>query len=193
DGGRSARLAGAAGAHPAASPPNRRDRCAAHRCARGLAPEDAAIARSCDHPNEAERVKLNILSDLHLGVGGLDHPRNDADVVILAGDITRPREAAAWALGFDRPVLYVPGNHEFYGGSIEGTIGELQRLCAGTHVHVLDDAEIVIDGVRFLGSTLWTDFRLFDDERRAASKAEAQRLMRDFSRITLAGEAGRVF
>ncbi len=138
-------------------------------------------------------MKLNILSDLHLGVGGLDHPRNDADVVILAGDITRPREAAAWALGFDKPVLYVPGNHEFYGGSIEGTIAELKRLCAGTHVHVLDDAEIVIDGVRFLGSTLWTDFRLFgDDERRAASKAEAQRLMRDFSRITLAGAAGRV-
>src|SRR5690606_7517276 len=39
-----------------------------------------------------------------------------------------------------------------------------------------------------------TDFRLFDDdERRAASKAEAQRLMRDFSRITIEGEAGRVF
>jgi len=139
-------------------------------------------------------MRLNILSDLHLGVGGLEHPRNDADLVVLAGDVTRPRDAAAWALGFDKPVLYVLGNHEFYGGSIEGTIDELKRLCAGTHVHVLDDAEIVIDGVRFLGSTLWTDFRLFDDEtRRAASKAEAQRLMRDFSRITLGAEPGRIF
>ncbi len=139
-------------------------------------------------------MKLHILSDLHLGVGGLGHPRNEADLVILAGDITRPREAAAWAQGFDKPVLYVPGNHEFYGGSIEGTIAELKRLCAGTPVQVLDDTEVVIGGVRFLGSTLWTDFRLFDDEaRRAASKAEAQRLMRDFSRITLDGAAGRVF
>ena len=108
-------------------------------------------------------MKLNILSDLHLSVGGMDRPRNDADVVVLAGDIARPREAAAWALGFDKPVLYVLGNHEFYGGSIDGTADELKRLCAGSHVHVLDDDEIVIDGVRFLGSTLWTDFRLFGD------------------------------
>ena len=66
-------------------------------------------------------MKLNILSDLHLSVGGMDRPRNDADIVVLAGDIARPRESAAWALGFDKPVLYVLGNHEFYGSSIEGT------------------------------------------------------------------------
>lgn len=139
-------------------------------------------------------MKLNVLSDLHLSVGALERPRTDADLIVLAGDVARPQAAAEWALGLDRPVLYVIGNHEFYGSSIEATRAELARLFAGTHVHLLDDGERVIDGVRFLGSTLWTDFRLFDDdERRAASKAEAQRLMRDFSRITLAGEAGRVF
>ncbi|MCC6195804.1 MAG: metallophosphoesterase family protein [Burkholderiales bacterium] len=139
-------------------------------------------------------MKLHILSDLHLSVGGLPHPRPDADVVILAGDIARPREAVAWARGFDKPVLYVPGNHEFYGGSIEGTLAELHRQCAATRVRVLDDAEIVIGGVRFLGSTLWTDFRLFDsEERRAASKAEARRMVRDFSRITLGGRDNRTF
>src|SRR5688572_8569257 len=106
-------------------------------------------------------MKLTVLSDLHLSFEGMDRPRNDADVVVLAGDIARPREAAAWALGFDKPVLYVLGNHEFYGGSIDGTASELKRLCAGSHVHVLDDNEIVIGGVRFLGSTLWTDFMLF--------------------------------
>ena len=93
----------------------------------------------------------------------LDRPRNDADVVVLAGDIARPREAALWALGFDKPVLYVLGNHEFYGSSIDGAAAELKRLCAGTHIHVLDNDEIVIDGVRFLGTTLWTDFMLFGD------------------------------
>ena len=115
-------------------------------------------------------MKLNILSDLHLSVGWLDRPRNDADVVVLAGDIARPRESVAWALGFDKPVLYVLGNHEFYGGSIEGTADELKRLCAGSHVHVLDDDETVIDGVRFLGSTLWTDFMLFGDGDAAAQR-----------------------
>ena len=66
-------------------------------------------------------MKLNVLSDLHLSVDGMDRPRNDADVVVLAGDIARPRESAVWAMGFDKPVLYVLGNHEFYGGSIDGT------------------------------------------------------------------------
>jgi predicted phosphohydrolase len=132
-------------------------------------------------------MKLNILSDLHLGFGAMDRPVNDADVVVLAGDIARPREAVAWALRFDKPVLYVPGNHEFYGSSIDGALDELQRLCTGTQVQVLDQRETVLGGVRFLGATLWTDFELFDDPpQRAAAKAEAQRLMRDFSRIECA-------
>lgn len=139
-------------------------------------------------------MKVNILSDLHLGVSGLDRPHNDADVVILAGDIARPRQAASWALGFDRPVLYVLGNHEFYGSSIEGAADELKRLCAGSHVQVLDESEIVIDGVRFLGATLWTDFMLFGPgDARTAAIAEAQRLMRDFSRIRTGEAAGALF
>ncbi len=129
-------------------------------------------------------MKLHILSDLHLGVQGMARPRTDADVVVLAGDIARPREAVAWALGFEQPVLYVPGNHEFYGGSIGETTRELSRLCAGTHVRVLDNGTTVLGGVRFLGTTLWTDFRLRGDgERQAEAMAEAQRFMRDFSRI----------
>lgn len=131
-------------------------------------------------------MKLHILSDLHLGVQGMDRPRTDADAVVLAGDIARPREAVAWALGFDQPVLYVPGNHEFYGGSIEGTTLELRRLCDGTRIHVLDNRSLVLAGVRFLGTTLWTDFKL-DGEgmRRVEAMAEGQRLMRDFSRIRI--------
>jgi len=129
-------------------------------------------------------MKLNILSDLHLSLGALERPLNDADVVVLAGDIAQPREASAWALRFDKPVLYVPGNHEYYGGSLDGAAAELARLCAGTHVHLLDDAEVVIDGVRFLGSTLWSDFELYSDAtKKAAALTQAQQLMRDFSRI----------
>ena len=137
-------------------------------------------------------MKFNVLSDLHLSLGALEIPETDADAVILAGDIARPREAASWALGFAKPVLYVPGNHEFYGGSIAGTVDELKRLCAGTNIHVLDNDEVVIDGVRFLGTTLWTDFMLFGEgEKRAAAIQEAQRLMRDFSKVRI-GEAPEV-
>jgi predicted phosphodiesterase len=134
-------------------------------------------------------MKLHILSDLHLSLGALAIPENEADVVILAGDIARPREAVGWALGFAKPVLYVPGNHEFYGGSIAGTVDMLKQLCAGTKIRVLDNDEAIIDGVRFLGTTLWTDFMLFGDgEKRAAAIGKALSFMRDFKRIHV-GEA----
>ena len=131
-------------------------------------------------------MKLHILSDLHLSFSGLEVPQTDADVVILAGDIARPAQAMAWAANFAQPVLYVPGNHEFYGGSISGTVRELKRLAAGTTVSVLDDDAVVIDGVRFLGTTLWTDFMLFGaGEGRELAISVALSFMRDFSRIRL--------
>jgi hypothetical protein len=129
-------------------------------------------------------MKINILSDLHLGQGALAHPGNDADLVILAGDIARPQPALAWAAQRGKPTLYVAGNHEFYGNSLAATRRALKDGSAGTPVRVLDDEEVVIDGVRFLGSTLWTDFRLLGDgEPRVAAQEAAQGFMRDFSRI----------
>lgn len=130
-------------------------------------------------------MKLHVLSDLHLGVAPMDHPAGDADVTVLAGDIARPAEAVAWAKAWRRPVLYVPGNHEFYGRRFDEALRELRTLSAATPVRVLDGDELVLDGVRFLGATLWTDFRLFgaSDAARASAMAEARRCMNDFSRI----------
>src|SRR6185295_17256642 len=138
-------------------------------------------------------MKIHVLSDLHLGFSGFDLPENDADAVILAGDIARPREAVAWARRFDKPVLYVPGNHEFYGSSLEGATCELRSHATGTRIHVLDNDEVVVGNVRFLGTTLWTDFDLFGDDMRGAAMAEAQSLMRDFSRIRIGESDDRVF
>jgi predicted phosphodiesterase len=138
-------------------------------------------------------MKLNILSDLHLSLGALEPPRNDADVVILAGDVARPAAAVAWAARLAKPVLYVAGNHEFYGGSIDGTLGELRERCAGTRIRLLDGDVVVCDGVRFLGATLWTDFRLLGDGRRDAAMRDGQRFMRDFSRIRLRDASERMF
>lgn len=141
-----------------------------------------------------QSMKLNILSDLHMSCGVIDLPQTDADVVVLAGDIARPQEAVAWASGFEQPVLYVPGNHEFYGGSLSSTVQELKRLCAGTRIHLLDGKEIIIAGVRFLGTTLWTDFELFDQgEQRAQAMHETQSFMRDFQKIRIDDSSGRLF
>ncbi|HQQ69234.1 MAG TPA: metallophosphoesterase family protein [Alicycliphilus sp.] len=136
-------------------------------------------------------MKLHILSDLHLGVQGMEQPRTDADVVALAGDIARPAQAMAWARGFGKPVLYVPGNHEFYGSSHAQVLAELRRSSQGTQVQVLSNDSLQLDGVRFIGSTLWSDFRIFaSEEQRQQAMAEAQRFMYDFSRIRMGPEPG---
>ena len=135
-------------------------------------------------PLSRRRVRLQVLSDIHLTGGAPAVPATAADLVVLAGDIGRPPEAIAWAATLGKPVLYVPGNHEFYGASLEGTLRELASRAGGTNVRVLDDEAVVVDGVRFLGSTLWTDFRLDGDgEPRETAMREARRLVRDFSRI----------
>lgn len=132
----------------------------------------------------AARLRLNVVSDLHLSRGGLELPRTDADVVILAGDVARPPQAIEWARGFDRPVLYVAGNHEFYGSSLPATFASLKALAAGTAIRVLDRQEWIFRGVRFLGTTLWTDFMLDGPGApREQAMAEAAAFLRDFSRI----------
>ena len=139
-------------------------------------------------------MKLHILSDLHLSLGPLEPQDNDADAVVVAGDIARPKEAVAWLRALRKPAMYVPGNHEFYGGSIAGTRAALRELCAGTNVHLLDTDEVVFDGVRFLGTTLWTDFMLFGEgQPRAAAMREAVEFMNDFRYIRYGLADQRVF
>lgn len=121
-------------------------------------------------------------------------PANDADVVVLAGDIGRPAQAVAWASQLGKPVFYVAGNHEFYSGSLQGAAAQLERLAGGTAVRVLDQGRQLIGNVRFLGCTLWTDFSLFGDgEMREAAIEAAMRFMRDFSRIRLSDASPDLF
>lgn len=130
-------------------------------------------------------LRLHVVSDLHLSQAGLALPATDADLIVLAGDIARPPEAVAWAAALGKPALYVPGNHEFYGGSLQGRIAELRALTEGTPVRLLHDEEVVVDGVRFLGTTLWTEFRLPTLPQREAAIQAATSFMRDFARIRL--------
>jgi len=138
-------------------------------------------------------MKLHVLSDLHMGVRPFDAPATAADVVVLAGDIARPEAAIAWASALGKPVVYVPGNHEFYGGCIPGTLRELKQHGAGSDVHVLENDEIVLGGVRFLGTTLWTDFLLYGrGPARDLALQGARDFVRDFTRIRL-DETGAPF
>ena len=97
-------------------------------------------------------MKIQLLSDLHLSVHPLDVPQTNADVVVLAGDIWRPKEAVSWAQRIGKPTLYVAGNHEFYGGDLITTMQQLRLHAATTPVKVLEKEVWYHKDVRFLGA-----------------------------------------
>jgi len=139
-------------------------------------------------------MKIALLSDLHLSVQGLEHPRTDADVVVLAGDLARPAGAMAWARHFDRPTLFVAGNHEFYGSDLVSTHTLLREHAQDSAVRVLERNAWVHEGVRFLGCTLWSDHRLYESpEQREAGLQQALGFSRDFSRIRLSADFDQPF
>ena len=142
-------------------------------------------------------VRIRVLSDLHLDVDPWSPPEVAADVVVLAGDVRDGIEGIGWARAQfpGLPVLYVPGNHELYGGSLD-TTPELLRAEARHHdVCLLDCDEVVIRGVRFLGCTLWANLRLgaadHDDNPALRNrvfrktKSEVERSMSDYRQIRL--------
>ncbi|MDZ7769968.1 MAG: metallophosphoesterase [Woeseiaceae bacterium] len=136
-------------------------------------------------------MKLNILSDLHTEFADFVPPDTDADAVILAGDIGVGVDGVRWAARRYplRPVIYVPGNHEFYGHDI-GMTAELEAA-APDNITVLSDGVLVLDGVRFLGSTLWTDFKLQGEGEAWFARERARLSMADFVRIRQDGRRFR--
>lgn len=130
-------------------------------------------------------VHLRIFSDLHLEAAPFTPSQVNADVVLLAGDIHVGHRGLDWAVASfaGTPVVYVLGNHEYYREAIPKHIHSMKERARGTNVHVLEHDSVVIHGVRFMGCTLWTDFRLFGDPRVAGH--EATQKMNDFRKIRL--------
>lgn len=94
----------------------------------------------------------------------------DADICICAGDIS---DCISTSLDFlqrnivpHMPVALVLGNHDFFNASIDYALEKARREVEGTNIHLLENESLVIDGRRFIGATLWTDFAVSvgDDE-----------------------------
>lgn len=136
-------------------------------------------------------MKLHVVSDLHAGFRPFELPETDADVLVLPGDVDVGVDgialARSWARG--RPVVYVAGNHEFYGQAIPRHLGKMAAAAEGSTVEFLENREVVIGGVRFLGCTLWTDFDLFGERSRCMAAAEVA--MNDFRQIRVDPEYRR--
>jgi Icc-related predicted phosphoesterase len=87
---------------------------------------------------------------------------------------------------YNVPVILVAGNHEYYGSSIPKVNDAMRRELKGSQVHFLDDASVILDGVVFLGATLWTDYNLngqytdADAMTNASYRMNDHRLIEDF-------------
>lgn len=55
-------------------------------------------------------------------------------------------------------VVLIPGNHEYYGCETRRVEIEkiLESLCQTTGVHYIQGKNVVVDGIRFIGHTLWS-------------------------------------
>lgn len=134
-------------------------------------------------------MRLWIISDLHLEFGQpfVQRPPPDADVLVCAGDlltrgIVPSIEWLAANITSSMPVVLTAGNHEYYGTSVQESIREA-RLLRNRHprIHFLENEAVDIGDVRFVGATLWTDFRLNGGDPELAMAA-AQSGMNDFRR-----------
>lgn len=138
-------------------------------------------------------MRLAILSDLHLEFEDFEPPAGirAADVVILAGDIHNGVEALHWARRRfpDQPIVQVAGNHEFLGGCWQSLLARMRQVARALDIRFLENDAVVIDGVQFLGATLWTDFELFARAGRPlqmdaqAAKSLLRQRMIDYSLI----------
>jgi predicted phosphodiesterase len=117
-------------------------------------------------------VKIQLMSDLHLEVHPdfRPGPAADAQLLVLAGDIGSYQAGSRLAgddFGLERfsprhgwpmPVLYVPGNHEYDNLDFDATHARLRATCERLGITWLEREVLVIEGVRFIGTTLWSDF-----------------------------------
>ncbi len=141
-------------------------------------------------------ARLWVMSDIHRDVREFAFPIGiAADVLVIAGDFGgRLSRSMNWLrerkAKIPMPIVCVAGNHCFYGASLDAEIGKARAL-APDDVHILDGDAVVVAGVRFVGATLWTDFRIGGEAMAHAAKGEARAWMRDYRKIRVAGGTRR--
>ena len=132
-------------------------------------------------------MKLQLISDLHLEANPafVAEPAAGADLLVLAGDIGSYQARAAgamaepdWGLrrfsplphyaGWPVPVLFVPGNHEYDGLDFDQAHADLRATCERLGLIWLERESLQLDGVRFLGTTLWADYDALASEHQPA-------------------------
>ncbi len=136
--------------------------------------------------------KIALFSDLHREVSLFSAPPSvaSADVVVLAGDIDTGLKGVEWASTLGKPVVYVAGNHEYDGCDVVELDAQFRAFQKDhPHVHILQEDRTIIDGVRYLGCTLWSDFEFFGYNNKAWCMANAQRTMPEYQKAKCNGKS----
>ena len=138
-------------------------------------------------------MKLQLLSDLHLEVHPhfSPSPAPGADVLVLAGDIGSYQPGSQLAdgdfglarfsplpqyAGWPTPVVFVPGNHEYDGQDFDTAHARLRRTCYRLGLIWLERESVVLQGVRLVGTTLWSDFDALAGHGADASQGQRLKL-----------------
>lgn len=122
-------------------------------------------------------MRIHQMSDLHLEFNHKFRATNpyDADILMLNGDIcvadylTRSEASPKHYLGqiirdfFKQAsdnyqyVIYIPGNHEHYHGTLLETVSILHEHLSQDNITILDNSSMIINDYKIIGATLWTD------------------------------------
>jgi len=133
-------------------------------------------------------MKIRILSDLHNEFSVFEPTQIKADMVVMTGDIDLDSKGAYWALEKFKniPIIYIAGNHEYYGKRLPEVNNELLEISrTNSNFFFLENKTIILDGIKLLGCTLWSDFMLFGQENFYLSCESAEQSISDFFRIQL--------
>jgi predicted phosphodiesterase len=144
-------------------------------------------------------MKIWIVSDLHYEIQAFSLPSPEdvpnADIMVIAGDFHNALATKDYIdelieiVGMD--VVMVAGNHEFYGIGIEEGLERLREI-DNPRLHFLENDTVVLGGTRFVGATLWTDFKLFGEMREKAARELARSKMNDFVKLWCYSDPGAI-
>jgi predicted MPP superfamily phosphohydrolase len=141
-------------------------------------------------------MKISYVSDIHLEHAADFTLDDSGDVLILCGDIIQAGLLyRPFATKFFKDIstkftniLYILGNHEFYNGDIND-VNLVKKYFKDTNITVLDNETKIIDGVKFIGGTGWTNFHKADP----MAMLHAPKTVSDFRKISNGDEQFTVY
>jgi len=132
--------------------------------------------------------KVGILSDLHLEGSNIKLDNLNCDVLVLAGDISQNFSLLGNFFSYNIPehipVIYVPGNHEYERKCFHEVIDKLKEFeRIFPNINILQNEAKDIEGIRFIGTTLWSNFEGVEPSKKDKVKEWCKLNISDFSYI----------